>query len=65
MNIIENYKKSLQAIYDHIGFEEDWVVYPIDDRTQMYWKLTFGNQSVFFCGREKHYNKGRRRKTLL
>lgn len=35
--IIEDYKKTLQAIYNHVGFVEDWVVYPIDDNTEMYW----------------------------
>lgn len=38
MNIIENYNNALQAIYDHVGFVEDWVVYPIDtDTIQSYW----------------------------
>lgn len=39
MELIENYNKALQAIYDHVGFTEDWVVYPIDDRTNKYWKI--------------------------
>lgn len=30
MKLIENYQKALQDIYDHVGFVEDWVVYPID-----------------------------------
>lgn len=38
MNIIENYNKCLQDIYNHVGFEEDYVVYPIDDDTQYYWQ---------------------------
>jgi hypothetical protein len=37
MEIIENYKKALQSIYDHVGFVEDYVVYPIADSTDMYW----------------------------
>jgi len=37
--LIKNYKNSLQAIYDHVGFVEDWVIYPIDDRTGMYWTI--------------------------
>lgn len=38
-DLIENYNKALQAIYDHVGFIEDWVFYAIDDRTEMYWKV--------------------------
>lgn len=38
--LIEDYKKALQAIYDHVGFTEDWVVCPIDDKTEHYWYLS-------------------------
>lgn len=37
--IIENYLEALQEIYNHVGFEEDWVVYPIDDCTKYYWSI--------------------------
>lgn len=37
MNLLENYNTALQAIYDHVGFVADWVVYPIDDCTDYYW----------------------------
>ncbi len=37
IKIIENYKQSLQAIYDHVGFKEDYVFYPVDDATHFYW----------------------------
>ncbi len=39
MNIIETYKTALQAIYDHVGFTEDWVVYPIQDHTDQVWSI--------------------------
>lgn len=35
--LINNYTRALEAIYDHVGIEEDWVVCPIDDKTEMYW----------------------------
>lgn len=37
MDLIKNYNESLQKIYDHVGFEEDWVVYPILDNTKYFW----------------------------
>ena len=37
MELLNNYKESLQAIYDHVGFTEDWVIYPIQDHTEQYW----------------------------
>jgi len=39
MRLLKNYKTALQAIYDHVGLVEDWVVCPIDDQTEMYWRL--------------------------
>lgn len=43
MNLLENYNTALQALYDHVGFVDDWVVYPIDDCTDYYW-ATDGDQ---------------------
>ena len=39
MKLIKNYQNALQAIYDHVGFVEDWVVYPIDDQTDSFWEI--------------------------
>ena len=39
MNIINNYQKALQDIYDHVGFKEDWVIAPLDDCTETYWNI--------------------------
>lgn len=39
MNLIEQYESAKQALYDHVGFVEDWVVYAIDDRTDMIWRV--------------------------
>lgn len=49
MNLIEKYNKQLQAIYTHVGFEEDWVVYPIDDSTGYFWRLDLVNERVNFA----------------
>lgn len=43
MDLINNYTNALQAIYDHVGFVEDWVFYPIDDRTDKYWSVDESN----------------------
>lgn len=37
MDLIKQYNKALQDLYDHVGFKEDWVVCPIDDKTDMVW----------------------------
>lgn len=39
MNLMKDYNKAKQAIYDHVEFVEDWVVCPMDDRTDMYWSI--------------------------
>ncbi len=40
MSLIDDFNKAKQAIYDHVGFVEDYVIYPIEDYTEMYWKIT-------------------------
>jgi hypothetical protein len=39
MELIENYEKALQTIYDHVGFKEDWVIAPIDNCTDRFWDI--------------------------
>ena len=51
MELISNYENALQAIYDHVGFEEDWVIYPIDDCTDQYWKTN--GEMVFHADSEE------------
>ena len=43
IDLMGDYGKALQAIYDHVGFVEDWVVYPICDSTDMYWRIDVGS----------------------
>ena len=39
MKLLDRYFKLQKQIYDYFGYEEDWVVIPIDDTTDMYWRL--------------------------
>lgn len=39
ITLIEKYKEALAKIYEHVGFKEDWVIYPINDCTGYYWKV--------------------------
>jgi len=48
MDIIKNYKAALQELYDHVGFREDWVVLPIDDRTDMFWRINDNEDKVVY-----------------
>lgn len=40
MNIIELYQQAKQALYDHVGFIEDWTTYPIANYTDSVWYVT-------------------------
>jgi hypothetical protein len=42
-NLINNYNDALNAIYEHVGFKEDWVICPIDDCTERYWYTDYEN----------------------
>lgn len=50
MELIRKYEDALQAIYDHVGFVENWVVYPIDDQTDKFWDTD--GDSVWYADSE-------------
>ncbi len=39
LELIKNYEEAKQKIYEHVGFEEDFVVCPLDDCTEYFWLL--------------------------
>jgi hypothetical protein len=51
MELIKNYEKAIQEIYDHVGFVEDWVVAPIDDCTDKFWD--YNDDEVFYADSEE------------
>lgn len=54
-NLIENYNKALQDLYDHVDFVEDWVVYAVDDRTGMFWYIY--SDEVYYAENIEEFNK--------
>ena len=54
LDLMQNYNNALQAIYDHVGFVEDWVIYPIDDKTDHIWEISDG--SVKYARDLKDFN---------
>lgn len=46
MSLISDYENAKQAIYEHVGFVEDWVTYPIDDCTEYHWYIE--NEEIFY-----------------
>jgi hypothetical protein len=52
--MIEKYNKALMELYNHVGFKPDWVVYPIDDCTGMWWSMT--KTTVKYAETQKKYN---------
>jgi hypothetical protein len=47
MEIIKRYNDALQTLYDSVGFVEDWTVYAVADRTEMFWKVVDGDKVRF------------------
>ena len=39
MKQLDVYTKAQQDLFDYFGYIEDWVVIPIDDAREYYWKL--------------------------
>ena len=42
MKALDIFNEKLEEIYNYFGFVEDWIVFPITDRRDMYWKITDG-----------------------
>jgi len=40
MKLLDDYFKLQKQIYDYFGYEEDWVVIPIEDSTDYFWHIT-------------------------
>ena len=40
MKLLDQYFKLQKEIYDYFGYNEDWVVIPLDDNRGYYWYLT-------------------------
>lgn len=53
MKLLENYEKALQEIYDHVGFVEDYIIYPINDNTEYFWDCD--GETIFFADTEKEF----------
>jgi len=41
MKLIEDYNDALSKLYEHVGFKEDWVVFPISDCTGYFWNIVY------------------------
>jgi hypothetical protein len=54
MKLMEDFQNAKQALYDHVGFKEDWVVYYIEDRTNMYWSVN--KEEVKFAKTMEDFN---------
>lgn len=53
-NILEKYDDALQAIYKHVGFTEDYVVYPFNDCSDCVWDCD--GRTIKFADNIKQFN---------
>jgi hypothetical protein len=37
--LLQNFLSARDALYDHCGFKEDWIAFPIEDNTEKYWYI--------------------------
>lgn len=45
--MFDEYFKLQQEIHEHFGYQEDWVVIPLVDHREYYWRLNGGGQGSF------------------
>ena len=51
MKLLEDYFKLQKEVHDYFGYKEDWVCIPLQDHTDMYWKLDedeFGHGDIIY-----------------
>lgn len=53
MELVKNYENASQAIYDHAGFQEDWVIAPINDCTELFWNTD--GETVHYAESEEEF----------
>ena len=62
MKLLDDYNKIKQEIYDYFNYNEDWHVYPIEDKREFYWGICDGNlvfhetKDVLFNGKGDYYS---------
>lgn len=54
--ILEEYNETKKQIYNYFGYVEDWVVIPIEDRTNYLWD--FGEDDVVFAKNKNDFETG-------
>ena len=42
MQLLKDYQALEKQIHDYFGYVEDWVTIPLDDATNMYWRILGG-----------------------
>lgn len=58
MKLLDDYNEARQKVFDHVGYVEDWVVIPLDDATDYFWRLEGEGRgdSVLFADTEEELN---------
>ena len=52
-NLLKKYKYALNEIYKHVGFNEGYVIYPIDDQTDKFWSTD--GEMVYYADSKEEY----------
>ena len=47
IDLLDLFFKVRQTVYDYFGFVEDWVVYPIEDYREHYWRIENDEEVIF------------------
>lgn len=62
MELLKQYFKLQKEIYDYFGFEEGWVVIPLEDSTNYFWHLGLdsegGGGTVYYAEKKQNLFDG-------
>ena len=58
MKLLDDYFKIKKEIHDYFGYQEDWVVIPLDDARECYWNLNEYEGEVKFAENKENVFNG-------
>lgn len=53
MNLVETIHAAEKALFEHVGYEHDWRIFPVVDHTDMYWAVDRGADSWCRSSKDK------------
>lgn len=58
MELMTNYNDAVRKLYKHVGFTENWIIFPIDDCTDKFWNIIDDDRVKYADSKEQFNSDG-------